>query len=173
MRIGAPNLIFFHRAVIIAFSFCTWLHFPASCSISIPVPKLGLLSDNIISWSKWVFGAVKCTVWPSRRFKDSNRGFISGVYRKSFRSTSSFFQYQQKHICYLCRVWYWGVSKRMSFYNWKDQLLSNRYRFLPLPFLRSSQTSANADSFTSLFLSISKACAATFFPCTLDHMVFI
>ena len=144
MGIGALNFTSFHRAAIIAFPLCTQLLLPTNCTIPILVAKIGISPDNIMPWAKQVFGAAKCTVCYSRKFKKSDQGIISGVHLKSFRSISSFFSTPTK--AYLQVDGLVNVSNmvlrgfKMNAFPQLEGPVIIRLRFLPLHFLQSSQT---------------------------------
>ena len=79
----------FHRKDIISVSLSLITPFLIYTNVCLPVANIGVSWSKIRSFVYWVFGACKCTGWPSRMRRRSCHGITWADHRKSFRKIHS------------------------------------------------------------------------------------
>ena len=131
-------------------------------SLSFHVHDIGVSLVSEISSAKWVFGAGKCTTWPSSISNKSCHGMTCGDHRKSFKKIHSAFwtptqaKLPEAGLQKVSKIKVNGLRKKVF-----PQFacpVSIMFRYLPLPCIGTSHTgSQNTFSGTWLLARISSA----------------
>ena len=131
-------------------------------SLCFPVQNIGVSLVSEISFAKWVFGAGKCTTWPSSISNKSCHGLTCGDHRKSFKKIHSAFwtptqaKLPEAGLQKVSKIKVKGLSKKV-FPQFAFPVII-MFRYLPLPFISRSHTaSRNTCSGTWLLAKISSA----------------
>ena len=129
-------------------------------SLCFPVQNIGVSLVSEISFAKWVFGAGKCTTWPSSISNKSCHGITCGDHRKSCKKIHSAFwtptqaKLPEAGLQKVSKIKVKGLSKKV-FPQFAFPVIV-MFQYLPLPLISRSHTaSRNTCSGTWLLARIS------------------